>query len=66
MLTWEDAGEIADALCAAYPDADPLAISFPRLHHMVVELPGFEDDPEAATERRLEDIQMAWYDLVVE
>ena len=65
-LNWEDAGEIADELYAAYPEMDPLSVSFPRLHQMIVGLENFADDPDGATERRLEEIQMAWYDLVQE
>jgi FeS assembly protein IscX len=61
--TWDDIGELADALSDAYPETDPLTISFPRLHRMISELEEFGDDPAQATERRLEEIQMAWYDL---
>ena len=66
MYTWDDAGEIAEALCERFPDLDPLSVTFPRLHRMVAELDEFDDDPNGATEHRLEDIQMAWYELVEE
>jgi FeS assembly protein IscX len=29
---------------------------------MIVELPGFDDDPSASNESKLESIQMAWYE----
>jgi FeS assembly protein IscX len=63
-LTWEDNDEIAEALVNRYPEMDPLGMSFPHLHRMIVELDDFSDDPEAVTEHQLEKIQMAWYNLV--
>jgi len=45
----------------AFPDQDPLKLSFPKLHKMVCELPEFGDKPEASSEKILENIQMAWY-----
>lgn len=65
-LTWDDAYEIAQELIERYPDVDPLSLSFPKLHKMIIELPGFEDDPEASNEAKLEAIQMAWYEEVKE
>jgi FeS assembly protein IscX len=60
-LTWRDSEEIAWALMDAFPDQDPLKLSFPNLHKMVCELPEFGDKPEASNEKILENIQMAWY-----
>ncbi|HEY3379920.1 MAG TPA: Fe-S cluster assembly protein IscX [Armatimonadota bacterium] len=62
-LSWDDIGDIADALFAAYPDLEPLTVSFPRLLQMILGLAEFSGEPDAANERRLEAIQMAWYDL---
>lgn len=59
-LTWHDAEDIAMALAERFPDLDPLSVRFTDLHRWVTELPGFEDDPKASTEGRLEAIQMAW------
>ena len=59
-LTWKDHEEIAWALMDKFPDQDPLKLSFPKLHAMVLELEGFEDRPEASNEKVLENIQMAW------
>ena len=59
-LTWDDSEDIAEALAEAHPDVDPLGVRFTDLHRWVCELPGFEDDPKASTEGKLERIQLAW------
>ena len=61
-LTWDDPGEIAWALIDAHPDADPLDLNFVDLHRMIVALPGFDDDPDAAGETRLEAVVVAWHE----
>ncbi len=63
-LTWKDSDEIAYALIDAHPDQDPLKLSFPKLHKLVIELEDFGDDPEKSSESILESIQMAWYEEV--
>ena len=63
-LTWKDTDEIAYALIDAHPDQDPLKLSFPKLHKMVIELEDFGDDPDKSSESILESIQMAWYEEV--
>jgi FeS assembly protein IscX len=63
-LTWKDTDEIAYALIDAFPDQDPLKLSFPKLHKMIIELEDFGDDPEKSSESVLESIQMAWYEEV--
>ena len=63
-LTWKDAEEIAWALVDKFPGQDPLKLSFPKLHQLVLELEGFADDPEGSNEGVLEAIQMAWYEEV--
>lgn len=45
-----------------FPDQDPLRLSFPKLHGMILDLDEFEDDPEGSTEAILETIQMVWYE----
>ena len=35
---------------------------FTDLHHWVMALPGFDDDPKRSGEKILEAIQMAWID----
>lgn len=59
-LKWTDAAEIGIELADAYPDLDPLTLSFVKLHELVLALDGFEDDPEASNERILETILTAW------
>ena len=59
-LTWDDAENIGIALLEAHPNIHPLQIRFTDLHKWVTELDGFEDDPKASNEGKLEAIQMAW------
>lgn len=63
-LTWKDTEDIAFALIDAHPDQDPLKLSFPKLHQLVIALEGFGDKPDASSEAILEAIQMAWYEEV--
>jgi FeS assembly protein IscX len=63
-LTWRDTDEIAYALIDAHPDQDPLKLSFPKLHKLVIALEDFGDDPDKSSESILESIQMAWYEEV--
>jgi FeS assembly protein IscX len=63
-LTWKDADEIAYALIDKHPDQDPLKLSFPKLHKLVIELEEFGDDPTKSNESIMEAIQMAWYEEV--
>lgn len=60
--TWRDADEIALDLVERHPLIDPLTLTLPDLKRMVLELPTFQDDPAAGTDRDLENIQTAWYD----
>jgi FeS assembly protein IscX len=61
-LTWKEPVDIAWALVDAYPGVDPLDLNFVDLHRMIVELPEFDDDPDEASETRLEAIVVAWND----
>ena len=61
-LTWDKAEDIGIELYDAFPDMDPLKVRFTDLHKMVIELPGFADDPLKSSEPKLEAIQMAWYE----
>jgi nitrogen fixation NifU-like protein len=65
-LHWDDLDAIAEALAEAYPNQRPLDLSIPALFRRILSLPGFEDDPDAATEEILEKAQMRWYELVSE
>ena len=59
-LTWEDTEEIGIRLLERFGKLDPLTVRFTDLHDWVCELDGFDDDPKASTEGKLEAIQMAW------
>lgn len=63
-MTWEDALDIAEALNEAHPDTDVLSMKFTTLRKWVLALEGFEGSAEDSNEKLLEEIQMAWYDLV--
>ena len=62
-LYWNDFGRMVRALYSAYPDVEPLDLSNAKLFKMILGLPGFADDPDAATEQQLEQLQMAWHDV---
>ena len=59
-LKWDDNEEIAERLMDDHPEANPLEVRFTDLHRWVTELAGFDDDPKASNEGKLEAIQMAW------
>jgi FeS assembly protein IscX len=59
-LKWTDVNDIAIELVERFPEQDPLRISFPDLYSRVMELDGFDDDPDHCGEKILEAIQMAW------
>ena len=63
-LHWNDLEAMAEAMAEAYPDLNPLDLSIPALFRRILSLPGFEDDPDAATEELLEKVQMLWYEIV--
>jgi nitrogen fixation NifU-like protein len=65
-LHWSDLDGIVDALSQAYPEVQPMDLSIPALFRRILGLPGFEDDPDAATEEILEQTQLLWYELVSE
>jgi FeS assembly protein IscX len=65
-VKWIDAEDIAIALAAKYPGVDPLTLRFTDLRERVLALEGFDDDPKASNEPKLEAIQMAWYDEYTE
>ena len=61
-MKWTDTQEIAIALYEKFPDMDPETIRFTDLHKWVMDLEGFDDDPNRSGEKILEAIQMAWID----
>ncbi len=65
-MKWTDAEEIALALRERFPVVNPLTVRFTDLHAWVLALPGFDDDPAASNESRLEAIQMAWHEDIID
>ena len=61
-MKWTDIHDIAIELADAHPETDPLTVRFTDLMQWVLDLEGFEDDPEHCGEKILEAIQMAWLD----
>lgn len=61
-MKWTDSEDIGIALVEKFPEVDPLTVRFTDLRQRVVELDGFDDDPQKSNEPKLEAIQMAWYE----
>jgi FeS assembly protein IscX len=59
-MRWTDVTDIGIELVEAYPDVDPLSINFVDLRSWVLQLEGFDDDPDRCGEKILEAIQAAW------
>jgi nitrogen fixation NifU-like protein len=62
-LHWDDFARVVRALHTAYPDAEPLDLSVSQVFKMILQLPGFDDDPHAVGEEQLEKLQMAWHEV---
>ena len=63
-MKWTSSEDIGIALFEQFPDVDPLTVRFTDLRDKVTQLDGFDDDPKASNEPKLEAIQMAWLDEV--
>jgi FeS assembly protein IscX len=61
-MKWTATEDIGIALVDKFPGVDPLTIRFTDLRARVMALDGFDDDPKASNEAKLEAIQMAWYE----
>ena len=62
-MKWTDAEDIGIALFEKFPAIDPLTVRFTDLREKVhASSTGFDDDPKASNEPKLEAIQMAWYE----
>jgi FeS assembly protein IscX len=61
-VKWTAAEDIALALIERFPGVDPLTLRFTDLRERVIALDGFDDDPMASNEPKLEAIQMAWHE----
>jgi len=60
--TWQDVEALGRDLAGQYPDEDPLRLSTKDVRRLVISLPTFDDEADAATESLLESIQAAWYE----
>lgn len=63
-LKWTDVLEIAIELSDKYPEVNPSTVRFTDLRNWVMELDGFDDDPNRCGEKILEAIQMAWIEEI--
>jgi len=61
-MKWTSSEDIGVALFEQFPDLDPLTVRFTDLRDKVMQLDGFDDDPKASNEPKLEAIQMAWHE----
>jgi FeS assembly protein IscX len=61
-MKWTNSEDIAMALAEKFPELDPMTVRFTDLRAKVLALAGFDDDPKASNEPKLEAIQMAWYE----
>ena len=61
-MKWTDINDIAIDLADTHPEVDPMTLRFTELRQWVLDLEGFDDDPERCGEKILEAIQMAWLD----
>ena len=59
-MKWLDTRDIAIALTEAHPGVDPTKVNFVDLYNWVMDLDGFDDDPNRAGEKVLEAIQATW------
>ena len=61
-IVWTDVEEIAIRLMEAHSGVDPLTVRFTDLHRWVMEIDDFSGDAKDSNEKKLEAIQMAWYE----
>lgn len=65
-MKWTDVQEIAMALTDKHPEIDPQQVRFTDLHRWIMDLDGFDDDPNRSSEKILEAIQLAWIEDAAE
>ena len=63
-MRWSDVYDIALQLADTRPEVDPLSVNFVDLRRWIIDLPGFDDDPERCGEKLLEAIQAAWIEEI--
>lgn len=60
QLSWSDQDRLAEALWAAYPEQDRLALDPEALRRLIVALPDFNDKPEPPGKPWLDKILWTW------
>lgn len=61
-MNWQNYEDIGIALYEKYPNIDPLTVRFTDLLTWISQLEEFEGDPKESNEKKLEAVQMAWYE----
>ncbi|MEO5930576.1 MAG: Fe-S cluster assembly protein IscX [Candidatus Kapaibacterium sp.] len=61
-MNWQDYEDIGIALHEKFPEVDPLTVRFTDLLQWIGELDGFEGNIKESNEKKLEVVQMAWYE----
>ena len=64
-LTWDDSYAIAQALRQRFPSIDLEEVSLNMIYRWTVALPGFDDDPQLASDSVLAAIYQEWYEEVI-
>ncbi len=62
IMNWQNYEDIGIALYEKFPELDPLTIRFTDLLQWITELEDFTGDPKESNEKKLEAVQMAWYE----
>lgn len=63
-MKWGDVYDIAIELSETHEGVSPLSVRFTDLREWVLNLEGFDDNPDHCSEKVLEAIQMAWLEEV--
>lgn len=61
-MNWQNYEDIGIALYEKFPQTDPLTVRFTDMLRWITELEEFEGDPKESNEKKLEAVQMAWYE----
>ncbi|MDB5033719.1 MAG: hypothetical protein JWQ98_960 [Chlorobi bacterium] len=61
-MNWQDYEDIGIALHEKFPEVDPLTVRFTDLLRWIGELEEFEGEIRETNEKKLEAVQMAWYE----
>lgn len=61
-MTWQDIEDIGIALQEKFPEIDPLTVRFTDLLRWITELDEFTGEAKESNEKKLEAVQMAWYE----